>query len=80
MCKIDKPPGLSVKTLKNMTPGKDGKWIFFIFEIFATSIDQSQILKNICQQLLSLNNVLKRYYYLNVHISRAISGHTSEIR
>ena len=28
--KIDKPPSLSIKTLKNMTPGKDGKWnIFF---------------------------------------------------
>ena len=24
--KIDKPPSLSVKTPKNMTPGKDGKW------------------------------------------------------
>ena len=34
VCKIDKPPGLSVKTLKNKTPGKDGKWnIFFKFEI-----------------------------------------------
>ena len=30
MCKIDKRPSLSIKTLKNMTPGKDGKWnIFF---------------------------------------------------
>ena len=30
VCKIDKPPSLSIKTLKNMTPGKDGKWnIFF---------------------------------------------------
>ena len=30
VCKIDKPPGLSIKTLKNMIPGKDGKWnIFF---------------------------------------------------
>ena len=26
VCKIDKPPSLSVTTLKNMTPGKDGKW------------------------------------------------------
>ena len=43
-----------------MTPGKDGKWnIIFKFEILTTNIDQSQILKNICQQLLSLNNVLK---------------------
>ena len=30
MCKIDKPPSLSIKTLKNMSPGKDGKnGIFF---------------------------------------------------
>ena len=30
MCKFDKPPSLSVKTLKNMTPGKDEKrYIFF---------------------------------------------------
>ena len=29
VCKIDKPPSLSIKTLKNMTPGKDGKLIFF---------------------------------------------------
>ena len=51
--KIDKPPSLSIKTLKNMTPRKDGKWnIFFKFEILATNIDWSQILKNICQQLL----------------------------
>ena len=48
VCKIDKPPGLSIKTLKNITPGKDGKWIFFKFEILTTDIDQSQILKNIC--------------------------------
>ena len=33
--------------------------IFFKFEILATNIDLSQISKNICQQLLSLNNVLK---------------------
>ena len=39
VCKIDKPPSLSVKTLKNMTLGKDGKWIFFKFEIIATDID-----------------------------------------
>ena len=32
---------------------------FFKFEMLATNIDQYQILKNICQQLLSLNNVLK---------------------
>ena len=25
VCKIDKPPSLSIKTLENMTPGKDGK-------------------------------------------------------
>ena len=48
VCKFDKPPSLSIKTLKNMTPGKDGKWIFFKFEILATNIDWSQILKNIC--------------------------------
>ena len=30
VCKIDKRPSLTIKTLKNMTPGKDGKWnIFF---------------------------------------------------
>ena len=29
VCKIDKPPSLSIKTLKNMTPGKDGNGIFF---------------------------------------------------
>ena len=27
--KIDKPPSLSIKTLKNMTPRKDGKWNIF---------------------------------------------------
>ena len=43
-----------------MTPGKDGNGFFFKFEILPTNIDQSQILKNICQQLLSLNNILKR--------------------
>ena len=25
VCKIDKPPSLSIKTFKNMIPGKDGK-------------------------------------------------------
>ena len=61
MCKIDKPPSLSIKTLKNMTPEKDGKWnIFFKFEILATNIDLSQILNNIFQQLLSLSNALKQ--------------------
>ena len=60
VCKIDRPPSLSIKLLKNLTPGKDGKRnIFFKFEILATNIDWSQILKNICQLLLSLNNVLK---------------------
>ena len=54
VCKIDKPPSLPVKTLKD---GKDGIF-FFKFEILATNIDWSQILKNICQQLLLLNNVL----------------------
>ena len=40
VCKIDKPPSLSIKTLKNMTSGKDGKWnTFFKFEILATNID-----------------------------------------
>ena len=30
VCKIDKPLSLSIKTVTNMTPGKDGKWnIFF---------------------------------------------------
>ena len=44
-----------------MTPGKDGKWIIlFKFEILATYMDKSQILKNICQQLLLLNNILNR--------------------
>ena len=43
-----------------MTPEKDGKLKFFLkFEILVTDIDQFQILKNICQQLLSLNKVLK---------------------
>ena len=42
-----------------MTPEQDGTSnIFFKFEIPATNIDQSQILKNICQQSLSLNIVL----------------------
>ena len=31
MCKIDKPPSLSIKTLKDMIPGKDGKWNLFFF-------------------------------------------------
>ena len=35
----------------------------FKFEIFATDIDWSQILKNTCQQLLSLNNSLKQLYF-----------------
>ena len=49
MCKIDKPLSLSIKTFENMTHGKDGKWIiFFKFEILATNVDFSQILKNIC--------------------------------
>ena len=40
VCKIDKPPSVSIKTLKNMTSGKDGKWnIFFRFEILAINID-----------------------------------------
>ena len=26
VCKIDKTTSLSIKTLKNMTPGKDGKY------------------------------------------------------
>ena len=29
VCKITKPPSLSAKTLKSMTPGKDRKWKFF---------------------------------------------------
>ena len=38
-----------------MTPGKDGKRNIFVkFEILATNIDWSQILKNICLQLLSV--------------------------
>ena len=61
MYQIDKPPRLSIKTLKNMTRGNYGNETrFFTFEIHATDIDWSQILKIICQQLLSLNNVLKR--------------------
>ena len=39
VCKIDKPPNLSIKTLKDKTPGKDGKWKFFKFEILAVNID-----------------------------------------
>ena len=38
-----------------MPPKEDGKWnIFLKFEILATNIDQSQILRNICQQLLTV--------------------------
>ena len=49
-----------------MTPGKDGNAIlFFKFEILATNIDWSQILENICQQVLSLNNVLKVSQHLD---------------
>ena len=29
VCKINKPPSLSIKTLKNITPGKEGEWNFF---------------------------------------------------
>ena len=29
VCKIDKPPSLSIKTLKNKIPRKDGKWSIF---------------------------------------------------
>ena len=29
VCKIDKPPNLSIKTLKNMTPTEDGKLNIF---------------------------------------------------
>ena len=29
MCKTDKPLSLSIKTLKNMSQGKDGKWNIF---------------------------------------------------
>ena len=36
---IYKPSSLSIKTLKNMSLGKDGKWTFFQFEILATNID-----------------------------------------
>ena len=40
VCKTDNPPSFSIKTLKNMVTGKDGKWnIFFKFEIHATNID-----------------------------------------
>ena len=51
VCKIDKPPSLFIKTLKNVTPGKDGKCnIFFRFEILATNIPTYvQNLKIICQ-------------------------------
>ena len=42
MCKIDKPPSLSVKTLKTMTPEKMENGIFFFkFEILATNIGLS---------------------------------------
>ena len=38
--KTDEPPSLPIKTLKNMTPKKDGKWTIFLkFEILATNID-----------------------------------------
>ena len=40
VCKIDKPPSLSIKTLKNMTPEKMENGIFFFkFEILATNTD-----------------------------------------
>ena len=40
VCKINKPPSLSIKTLKNMTPGKMENGIFFSkFEILVTDID-----------------------------------------
>ena len=69
MCKINKSPRLSIKTLKNLSPPeKMENGIFFKFEIFATDIDWSQILKNICQQLLSLNNVLKTDIFLLSHL------------
>ena len=29
VCKLYKRPSLSIKALKNMTPGKDGKWNIF---------------------------------------------------
>ena len=38
VCKIDIPPSLSIKTLKNMTPEKMETEIF-LFEILATNID-----------------------------------------
>ena len=42
VCKIDKPLGLSIETIKNMTPRKDGKLIFEKkFKILATNIDSS---------------------------------------
>ena len=63
-CKTDKPLSLSIKILKNMAHGKDGKWnTFFRFEIVPTNINSSQILKNIRQQLLSLNNILKGHSF-----------------
>ena len=41
VCKIEKPPSLSIKTLKNMTPRKAGKLNIFVFKfkILATNID-----------------------------------------
>ena len=40
VCKTDKLPSLSIKTLKNMTPGKEGKWnIFLKFEMLVANID-----------------------------------------
>ena len=54
VCKIDKQSMLPFKTLKKYDPRKRWKMgYFFKFEILATNIDWSQILKNICQQLLS---------------------------
>ena len=29
VCKLDKPPSLSIETLRNMTPRKDGKYNVF---------------------------------------------------
>ena len=48
-----------------MTPEKiENGLVFFEFEIITTNIDWSKTLKSICQQLLSLNDVLKHRYLL----------------
>ena len=48
--------------LKYDSPGKHGKYIFFLeIEMVTTKIVNSKSLKKICRQLLSTMNLLKAY-------------------